>query len=468
MAVLQKVAQKPKSARPAGRRVATSGGRGRAEAQSGDSRRMAGLIVPRRGMAGAPTIPCNRAVMQPARGPSDRTRDGPEEELTLRAGLALTATGVLGLVALRQFLPEFSRQADVALAVGAALALVLLASLARPPRVALAAALAVTVVTYLYTTQLLGRLPVGVALAIALLLLYRWAPFAHRPLLVGGFALWTPSLRLVSLGEPLAIIALAALAFLMVSCIRPHDDDALRRIGLAVVAIAIVAAVFLRHEVLASSAFAPDEAVALASVAGLLILASVRSSEPWRSRVAGAMVLLAFAAAAAVFVIGSRYHVDAVVSPHRSAELLLSGKNPYIGLDMGEALERFGLPRTLATRREDGTFMTTLNYPAGSFVFLVPFVWLGVADTRWVFLIVLLAALALVNLRMRGPWSLFASAALIGNALVLRQHVLAGLDPVWLLGVVAAWLFYAHRRLSPIALGLAAATRQLAWFFVPF
>ena len=50
----------------------------------------------------------------------------------------------------------------------------------------------------------------------------------------------------------------------------------------------------------------------------------------------------------------------------------------------------------------------------------------------------------------------------------MRQNVLAGVDPLWAIFTVLAFLFIARRWWSPILVGLACATRQPAWFFVPF
>jgi uncharacterized membrane protein len=59
-------------------------------------------------------------------------------------------------------------------------------------------------------------------------------------------------------------------------------------------------------------------------------------------------------------------------------------------------------------------------------------------------------------------------ATIVGNAIVLRQEILAGIDPLWALLVIGSWIALGRAWLSPILLGLAFAARQTAWFIAPF
>jgi len=70
--------------------------------------------------------------------------------------------------------------------------------------------------------------------------------------------------------------------------------------------------------------------------------------------------------------------------------------------------------------------------------------------------------------RMRLAWRPMALATIVGNAIVLRQQILAGIDPSWALLTVASWLALRRAWLSSILLGLAFAARQTAWFVAPF
>jgi uncharacterized membrane protein len=59
-------------------------------------------------------------------------------------------------------------------------------------------------------------------------------------------------------------------------------------------------------------------------------------------------------------------------------------------------------------------------------------------------------------------------ATIVGNAIVLRQQILAGIDPLWALLVAGSWIALGRAWLSPLLLGLAFAARQTAWFIAPF
>src|SRR5436309_1645071 len=110
----------------------------------------------------------------------------------------------------------------------------------------------------------------------------------------------------------------------------------------------------------------------------------------------------------------------------------------------------------------------TYNYPALSFLVVAPFVTLGLGDVRWVFLAEVLILGLVATSRLRLAWRPMALATIVGNAIVLRQQILAGIDPTWALLVVASWLAVRRAWLSSILLGLAFAARQTAWFVAPF
>jgi uncharacterized membrane protein len=70
--------------------------------------------------------------------------------------------------------------------------------------------------------------------------------------------------------------------------------------------------------------------------------------------------------------------------------------------------------------------------------------------------------------RARLPWRPLIAAAVVGNAVIARQNVLAGVDPLWAIATLCAFLFIGRRWLSAVSLGVAVAVRQPAWFFAPF
>src|SRR5436309_2122759 len=111
---------------------------------------------------------------------------------------------------------------------------------------------------------------------------------------------------------------------------RSRDqDERVRRIGLGLLAVAAVATVVERHLVVSSRGVAPDDVMALVVVGALPLLAVARVRPATRDALATGLALAAFALTAMALLLGKGYHVDAVTVPHRAAELLLAGQNPY-------------------------------------------------------------------------------------------------------------------------------------------
>jgi hypothetical protein len=394
----------------------------------------------------------------------------------VRVSLALVATGIVSAASLRAALSDVGPDLPFALAFLSFLGLLLLAAPADPPRWATPLAFALAAITYVVTVLANGGAIFGIAAyVIAGLIVYRASPAAVRPLAVAAFALSTSAIRLFGPAPlagafpPLVFAAAAvALAGAVETLFHPglDADECVRRMGPALLAIAAVGAVVARHLVVASAALAPDDiAVAiLAAAVPLRLLVRRPSSEA----IVTALAVTTFALAGTALVLGKGYHVDAVTAPHHAAELLLRGEDPYRTFDLPQALAEFGLDPQLVTHYADGSVMHAYNYPALSFLVVTPFVAAGLGDIRWLYLLelVLLAVVALAA--AREVWRPFVVASLIGSSLVLRQGVLAGVDPTWGVLSAVAWIFLRARWLSAVALGLAIADRQTAWLLAPF
>ena len=405
-------------------------------------------------------------------------RFDPRLGVAMRVGLALTATGIASAGLGRRALSGSGADVPLASAFGCFVIVLLLATLQRPPRASVWIALALTAGVYVATANALADTPLGMTLYLAAAALATWRTATHlRPFTVAAFALWTPALDVFAspaiavLPTPVLIAAMFALAYTVLVLVDPsrvHPSDRLRRVGFGLVAIAIMAALFDRHLAVGSSGLAPDDMFAIVVAFALPLLAYARWRPTVRDLIATLVVLTTFALVGLACIIAVPYHADAVAALHRAAELFLNGQDPYAVFDLPEALARFHMDPQLATHLDDGSVVHTYNYPALSFLVVAPFVALGLGDVRWVFLVEVLILGLVATSRLRLAWRPMALATIVGNAIVLRQQILAGIDPTWVLLTVASWLAVRRAWLSSILLGLAFAARQTAWFVAPF
>lgn len=190
---------------------------------------------------------------------------------------------------------------------------------------------------------------------------------------------------------------------------------------------------------------------------------------------------------------------DGIALSHQAAENMLAGKNPYAEGNIVTAMQEFhgDFDKTTPLRR--GRFAdvfpypttaelravwadavkdpahppveieTKVNYPAGSFVFSAPFILFGITDVRIIYLVLALPALAAVTLLMPGKLRL-AFLAMLAISLALWNSVASGETgfmafPFMLLGWALAKRF---PWVSALFMGLAVATKQIAWFLLPF
>jgi hypothetical protein len=188
------------------------------------------------------------------------------------------------------------------------------------------------------------------------------------------------------------------------------------------------------------------------------------------------------------------YHNDAIALNECAARLVLRGHDPYASLNIFDCYAELGIgaDRTTPLRRgefadvavyptddqldaawalrqregENVEFVTRPSYPALSFLLITPFVALG-WDTNRLYVLCLLAAMALVVLRTPTSLRPFMLTAVLGAASLAAFTVTGSADLLYVLPLAAAWL-WRERRWSALAYGVAAATKQLAWFFAPF
>lgn len=159
---------------------------------------------------------------------------------------------------------------------------------------------------------------------------------------------------------------------------------------------------------------------------------------------------------------------DAMLFASESVSLVLSGENPYLH-SMAGVVAAHQDEGMFATAQIDGTTVTSLSYPAGSFLVFLP---AGVAGLQ-LRTISFLGALALgVLLVYDAPPELALGA--VGSLMISRNALattLGGLfDVLWILPLVVSMRFWYQRRWVPaaIAFGVAASIKQTPWAISPF
>lgn len=189
------------------------------------------------------------------------------------------------------------------------------------------------------------------------------------------------------------------------------------------------------------------------------------------------------------------YHNDAIALNDCGARLLLAGRDPYTDLSLFDCFSGLGigadrttplqrgrfaevalypsddqLDATWAARSADPAtnveFEERLSYPALSVVLIAPWVALG-WDSNVLYLLCLLAAMALVVVRAPPGFRPFVLTGLLAAACLSAFTVGGSADLLYALPLVAAWI-WRERGWSGFLLGIAVATKQIAWFFAPF
>ena len=189
------------------------------------------------------------------------------------------------------------------------------------------------------------------------------------------------------------------------------------------------------------------------------------------------------------------YHNDAIALNECAGRLVLQGRDPYTDLDVFACYGALGIgpDRTTPLRRgafadvavyptddqldqvwdqrASGTgandeFVWRPSYPALSFLALLPLAALG-WDTNYLYLACLLVAMALIVVRSPRTLRPFFLTALLGASSLVAFTVGGSSDLLYALPLVVAWM-YRDRKWAAVPLGIALATKQIAWFFAPF
>ena len=190
------------------------------------------------------------------------------------------------------------------------------------------------------------------------------------------------------------------------------------------------------------------------------------------------------------------YRNDGTSLDMNAAILLTGGRDPYVDSNILTIVQRFSIlpiwttplragqfansatyptsdqiSRVLAQDLKTGNapeFESKVSYPAFAFLSLVPFAWLKTNNALPLYLIcyalIVFIGWKKVRPEMR-PWLILLSLA---NVSMLTSVLNGILDIQYILFILLAWLLRNERWWSVIFLGLACATKQLAWYFLPF
>jgi uncharacterized membrane protein len=109
-----------------------------------------------------------------------------------------------------------------------------------------------------------------------------------------------------------------------------------------------------------------------------------------------------------------------------------------------------------------------VSYPALSFLALVPFVWAGVPSVVPFFGLCAIILAALFVLSFPIELRLWAGLLALASTPIWDGANAGVLDLLYILLLFIAWRWWRKPLLSILALGLAIAAKQLAWFFLPY
>ncbi len=190
---------------------------------------------------------------------------------------------------------------------------------------------------------------------------------------------------------------------------------------------------------------------------------------------------------------------DATALSHQAAQNLLDDKNPYAEANTVSAMIDYNGEIDKITPLREGRFAeifpyptidqleqfwedvrqnpeqipieveSKFNYPAGGFLLPSPFILVGINDFRFIYLILLLPALAYIIYKVRSDLRIHLIFALVAS-LELWNSLAAGETgflyfPFLLLG----WILPKRNLwLSALFMAIAIAIKQLAWFVLPF
>jgi uncharacterized membrane protein len=170
------------------------------------------------------------------------------------------------------------------------------------------------------------------------------------------------------------------------------------------------------------------------------------------------------------------YGTDEIAFDQYAAQLLVHGMNPYVH-SMAPSFAQFHVSPNGYTFRLTGQPVTSLSYPALSFLLYAPFLELGWSTQMAVVVNVAAWAIGMILAFRLLPRSVRPLAIVLGSLSIYVGYAVGGVtDALFvplLIGAVYQWDKFPDRRgwvawRSPVLLGLAMAIKQTPWLLLPF
>jgi uncharacterized membrane protein len=225
-------------------------------------------------------------------------------------------------------------------------------------------------------------------------------------------------------------------------------------------------------------------AVVVLGLWGLGTIVAVWHPRPVRPTTARVLAISTLALTIGAFLLWSflqihaspSYGTDEIAFDQYAAQLLQHGLNPYTH-SMANAFSLFHVSPDGYTWLLNGQPVTSLSYPALSFLLYMPFLLAGWSSQLAVAINVLAWAIGIVLTFVLLPRSLRPLAIVIGSFSVYISYAVGGVtDALFvplLIGAVYKWDQFprlkgvaAYR--GPVLLGLAMAVKQTPWLVLPF
>ena len=194
------------------------------------------------------------------------------------------------------------------------------------------------------------------------------------------------------------------------------------------------------------------------------------------------------------------YPNDGTTLDHYAAQQLLEGHNPYVTTDVVAAIRLYHQDPEHTTALGEGVFAplfpqsypdaqtvrkvfatlragdpsrvtefeSHLSYPAMAFLPLVPMVWAGLPTVTPFFVLCFLALILLLIFSIPVELRLWIVLLALADAPLLDAAAGGVLDLFYILLLIVAWHWWKQPVVSVLFLGLAIATKQIAWFYIPF